>query len=188
MICIRKIWRSSTKNVHVNIFHIDDEMVAPIHNSEENYLRAQFFTMSISTVYLFLTFSSIWQGCLFRCWYYYLYRYRWALQHRTGDNMFASVPRYMSIRFIKPLQVYIKECQGIFPPEKYINNGVILFNMKAFRDKEIVDKFYSLIESIISIISILIKLIWMRFADKIYHLPLRMWDAMPNEHMMKLKS
>ena len=40
----------STDNVHVNIFHIDDEMVKPIHKGEENYLRGQFFTIDRKSV------------------------------------------------------------------------------------------------------------------------------------------
>lgn len=45
----------STDNVHVKIFHINDEMVKPIHKTKENYLRAQFFTMSI----FFIVYSSL---------------------------------------------------------------------------------------------------------------------------------
>ena len=172
----------STKNVHVNIFHIDDEMVAPIHNSEENYLRAQFFTMSI--------FYRLFIPNLFPQYDKAVYLDADTIictdiaelyNTEIGDNMFASVPD-MSIRFIKPLQVYIKECQGIFPPEKYINNGVILFNMKAFRDKKFVDKFYSLIEKY-HFDNIDPDQAYMNeiCEDKIYHLPLE-WDAMPNEN------
>ncbi len=178
----------STKNVHVNIFHIDDEMVAPIHNSEENYLRAQFFTISI--------FYRLFIPNLFPQYDKAVYLDADTIictdiaelyNTEIGDNMFASVPD-MSIRFIKPLQVYIKECQGIFPPEKYINNGVILFNMKAFRDKKFVDKFYSLIEKY-HFDNIDPDQAYMNeiCEDKIYHLPLE-WDAMPNEHMDEIKN
>ena len=34
-------------NVHVKFFHIDDDLVKPIQNRKENFLRADFFTMSI---------------------------------------------------------------------------------------------------------------------------------------------
>ena len=33
--------------VHVKFFHIDEKLVKPIQNRKENYLRADFFTMSI---------------------------------------------------------------------------------------------------------------------------------------------
>lgn len=89
-------------------------MVAPIHNSEENYLRAQFFTMSI--------FYRLFIPNLFPQYDKAVYLDADTIictdiaklyNTEIGDNMFASVPD-MSIRFIKPLQVYIKECQGIF--------------------------------------------------------------------------
>ena len=37
----------SSSNVHVKFFHIDDQLVQPIQNRKENFLRADFFTMSI---------------------------------------------------------------------------------------------------------------------------------------------
>lgn len=75
-----------------------------------------------------------------------------------------------------------------FSTRKYINNGVILFNMKAFRDKKFVDKFYSLIEKY-HFDNIDPDQAYMNeiCEDKIYHLPLE-WDAMPNEHMDEIKN
>ena len=149
----------STENVHVNIFHIDDEMVAPIHNSEENYLRAQFFTMSI--------FYRLFIPNLFPQYDKAVYLDADTIictdiaelyNTEIGDNMFASVPD-MSIRF----------------------------NMKEFRDKKFVDKFYSLIEKY-HFDNIDPDQAYMNeiCEDKIYHLPLE-WDAMPNEHMDEIK-
>lgn len=43
----KSLEKLTTKNVHINIFKINYEMVNPIHNSQENYLRVQFFTMLI---------------------------------------------------------------------------------------------------------------------------------------------
>lgn len=173
----------STDNVHVNIFHIDDEMVKPIHNGEENYLRGQFFTMSI--------FYRLFIPELFPQYDKAVYldadtiintdiaeMYNIDLQ----DNMFASCPD-LSIRFMPLLQEYIKKCQGIFPPEKYINNGVILFNMKEFRDKKFVDKFYYLMSKY-HFDNVDPDQAYMNeiCEDKIFHLE-KEWDAMPNENM-----
>lgn len=175
-----------TNNIHINIFHIDDKMVRPIHNNDANYLRGQFFTMSI--------FYRLFIPDLFPQYNKAIY-----LDADTiictdianlydidfGNNMFASCPD-LSIRFMPLLQKYIKKCQGIFPPEKYINDGVILFNMKAFRDKKFVDKFYYLIKKY-NFDDVDPDQAYMNeiCEDKIYHLP-KEWDAMPNDNMKEI--
>lgn len=177
----------STDNIHVNIFHIDDEMVKPIHNSEENYLRGQFFTMSI--------FYRLFIPDLFPQYDKAIYLDADTIINTDiaemydidiKDNMFASCPD-LSIRYMPLLQEYIKKCQGIFPPEKYINNGVIIFNMKAFRDKHFVDKFYYLLNKY-HFDNVDPDQAYMNeiCEDKIYHLP-KEWDAMPNENLPEFK-
>lgn len=177
----------STDNVHVNVFHISDDMVQPIHKGEENYLRGQFFTMSI--------FYRLFIPDLFPQYDKAVYLDADTIictdisemyDIEIGDNMFASCPD-LSIRYMPLLQKYIKECQGIFPPEKYINNGVILFNMKAFRDKKFVDKFYYLMEKY-HFDNLDPDQAYMNeiCEDKIYHLD-KEWDAMPNENMPEIK-
>lgn len=178
----------STENVHVNVFHINDDMVKPIHNSEENYLRGQFFTMSI--------FYRLFIPELFPQYDKAVYLDADTIVNTDiaemynidiGDNMFASCPD-LSIRYMPLLQEYIKNCQGIFPPEKYINNGVILFNTKAFRDKHFIDKFYYLIEKY-HFDNVDPDQAYMNeiCEDKIYHLP-KEWDAMPNESMPEIEN
>ena len=114
----------STDNIHVHVFHIDDDMVKPIHKTKENYLRAQFFTMSI--------FYRLFIPELFPQYDKAVYLDADTIictdiadlyNTEIGDNMFASCPD-LSIRYMPLLQKYIKECQGILPAEKYINNGV----------------------------------------------------------------
>lgn len=177
----------STNNIHVQIFHIDDDMVKPIHNIKENYLRAQFFTMSI--------FYRLFIPELFPQYDKAVYLDADTIictdiakmyEIDIADNMFASCPD-LSIRYMPLLQKYIKECQGIFPAEKYINNGVILFNMKAFRDKKFVDKFYYLMNKY-HFDNVDPDQAYMNeiCEDKIYHLP-KEWDAMPNESIPEIQ-
>lgn len=178
----------STNNIHVNVFHIDDDMVKPIHNSKENYLRAQFFTMSI--------FYRLFIPELFPQYDKAVYLDADTIicdnianlyETEIGENMFASCPD-LSIRYMPLLQKYIKECQGILPAEKYINNGVILFNMEAFRDKHFVDKFYYLMDKY-HFDNIDPDQAYMNeiCEDKIYHLP-KEWDAMPNESIPEIEN
>lgn len=177
----------SSSNIHVNVFHINDEMVKPIHNSEENYLRGQFFTMSI--------FYRLFIPELFPQYDKAVYLDADTIicsdiaelyNTEIGGNMFASCPD-LSIRYMPLLQKYIKECQGILPAEKYINNGVILFNMKAFRDQKFVDKFYYLMNKY-HFDNIDPDQAYMNeiCEDKIFHLP-KEWDAMPNESIPEIK-
>ncbi|WP_278898360.1 glycosyltransferase family 8 protein [Lactobacillus gallinarum] len=178
----------STDNIHVHVFHIDDDMVKPIHKTKENYLRAQFFTMSI--------FYRLFIPELFPQYDKAVYLDADTIicadiadlyDTEIGDNMFASCPD-LSIRYMPLLQKYIKECQGILPAEKYINNGVILFNMKAFRDKHFIDKFYYLMgkyhfDNVDPDQAYMNEIC----EDKIYHLP-KEWDAMPNESIPEFEN
>ena len=43
----KSLEKLTTKNVQINLFKINYEMVNPIHNRQGNYLRGQFFTMLI---------------------------------------------------------------------------------------------------------------------------------------------
>lgn len=178
----------STENVHVNIFHVKDEMVQRIHRGKENYLRGQFFTMSI--------FYRLFIPELFPQYNKSIYldadtiiNTDIAELYNTDldGNMFASCPD-LSIRCIPLLQEYITKCQGIFPPEKYINNGVIVFDMKQFRNKKFVDKFFYLMNKY-HFDNIDPDQAYMNeiCEDKIYYLS-KEWDSMPNESIPKFKN
>ncbi|QNQ81670.1 glycosyltransferase family 8 protein [Lactobacillus sp. PV012] len=177
----------ATDNVHINIFHIDDELLKPITNTKENYLRGQFFTMAI--------FYRLFIPELFPQYDKSIYLDADTIVNTDiaelydtdlGNNMFGSAPD-LSIRYMPLLQEYIKQCQGIFPPEKYINNGVILFNLKAFREKKFIDRFLYLLgkyqfdnldpdQAYMNEIC----------EDYIYHLDGK-WDTMPNESIPPIK-
>ena len=184
----RALENLATKNVHINIFHINDEMVQPIHKGKENYLRGQFFTMSIFYRLFIPELFPQYDKCVYldadtiiNADIADLY------QTNLKDNMFASCPD-LSIRYMPLLQEYIKKCQGILPPEKYINNGVIVFNMKAFRDKKFVEKFYYLMNKY-HFDNVDPDQAYMNeiCEDKIYHLD-KEWDAMPNESIPEIQN
>lgn len=178
----------STENVHINIFHIDDKMVQPIHNSEENYLRGQFFTMSIFYRLFIPELFPQYDKCVYLDADTIINTDIAELYDTDlADNMFASCPD-LSIRYMPLLQEYITKCQGINPPEKYINNGVIVFDMKKFRDKKFIDKFFYLMgkyhfDNIDPDQAYMNEIC----EDKIYHLP-KEWDAMPNESIPEFKN
>lgn len=180
--------KMSTANIHIKIFHLDNDKVRQIHNGEENYLRGQFFTMSI--------FYRLFIPELFKQYDKAVYLDADTiictdiaeLYHTDiGQNMFASCPD-LSIRFMPLLQKYIKQCQGILPAEKYINNGVIVFNMKAFRDKHFIDKFFYLMNKY-HFDNVDPDQAYMNeiCEDQIYHLE-KEWDAMPNESMPEISN
>ena len=178
----------ATDNVHINIFHIDDKLLEPITNIKENYLRGQFFTLSI--------FYRLFIPELFPEYDKAVYLDADTIVNTDiadlynldiGDNMFASAPD-LSIRFMPPLQKYISECQGILPTDKYINNGVILFDTKKFRDKKFVDRFIHLLTTY-QVFTIDPDQSYMNeiCEDQIYHLE-KEWDAMPNENMAEFEN
>ena len=112
-----------TDNIHVQIFHIDDDMVKPIHNTKENYLRAQFFTMSI--------FYRLFIPELFPQYDKAVYLDADTIictdiakmyEIDIADNMFASCPD-LSIRYMPLLQKYIKECQYSYGNAYSSRNG-----------------------------------------------------------------
>ena len=178
----------SNKNIHINIFHIEDEMLQRIHKGKENYLRGQFFTMSI--------FYRLFIPDLFLKYDKAIYLDADTIINADigelydidlKNNMFASCPD-LSIRYMPLLQEYIVKCQGILPAEKYIKNGVIVFDMKQFRDKKFIDKFFYLMDKY-HFDNIDPDQAYMNelCEDKIYHLP-KEWDAMPNENIPEFKN
>ena len=171
----------STENVHVNIFHIDDEMVAPIHNSEENYLRAQFFTMSI--------FYRLFIPNLFPQYDKAIYidsdtvvvdDIAKLYNTELGNNLFGACTD-SSIQYVDKMVKYIKDVLDL-DPKKYINSGMLVLNSKAFRDEGFIDHFMNLLEKYHFDCIAPDQDYLNEIGDgRILHLDPR-WDAMPNEN------
>lgn len=60
-----------------------------------------------------------------------------------GENILAAVPDQY-VRNTKEFRLYAKEALGV-DPDKYVNAGVLLINLKAFRNNKIEEQFIHLI-------------------------------------------
>jgi len=135
----------SSDNVHAKFTHIDDDLVRPIKNSKENYLRGDFFTMSI--------FYRLFIPDLFPQYDKAIYIDSDTIVNddiaklyntKLGNNLFASCVD-SSIQYDKKMMWYIKNVL-LLNPKKYINSGLLVLNCKAFRDEHFIDHFMNLLE------------------------------------------
>ncbi|WEV43713.1 glycosyltransferase family 8 protein [Lactobacillus sp. ESL0684] len=131
-------------NVHIEFCKINDELVAPIQNRKENYLRADFFTMSI--------FYRLFIPDLFPQYDKAIYidsdtiiNDDIAKLYNTelNNNLFAACTD-LSIQYVDKMVTYIKEVLAL-DPKKYINSGMLVLNCRAFREEGFIDHFMSLL-------------------------------------------
>lgn len=176
----------ATENVHVKFFHINDELVAPIKNRKENFLRADFFTPSI--------FYRLFIPELFPQYDKAIYidsdtvlndDIAKLYQTDLGNNLFGACTD-SSIQFVEKMLFYIKYVLDL-DPKKYINSGMLVMNCKSFRDKHFIDHFMDLLtkyhfDCIAPDQDYLNEL----GENSILHLDPR-WDAMPNENTPEIK-
>ncbi|ARD06207.1 glucosyltransferase [Lactobacillus amylolyticus] len=176
----------ATENVHVKFFHINDELVAPIKNRKENFLRADFFTPSI--------FYRLFIPELFPQYDKAIYidsdtvlndDIATLYQTDLGNNLFGACTD-SSIQFVEKMLFYIKYVLDL-DPKKYINSGMLVMNCKSFRDKHFIDHFMDLLtkyhfDCIAPDQDYLNEL----GENSILHLDPR-WDAMPNENTPEIK-
>ncbi|WP_286822625.1 glycosyltransferase family 8 protein [Lactobacillus sp. UBA5813] len=176
----------ATENVHVKFFHINDELVAPIKNRKENFLRADFFTLSI--------FYRLFIPELFPQYDKAIYidsdtvlndDIATLYQTDLGNNLFGACTD-SSIQFVEKMLFYIKDVLDL-DSKKYINSGMLVMNCKSFRDKHFIDHFMDLLtkyhfDCIAPDQDYLNEL----GENSILHLDPR-WDAMPNENTPEIK-
>lgn len=169
-----------SQNVHVKFSHIDDELVKPIQNCKENFLRAGFFTMSI--------FYRLFIPELFPQYDKAIYIDSATIVNDDIAKLYNTElgNNFSSIQYVAEMVKYIKDVLAL-DPKKYINPGMLVMNCKAFRDEHFIDHFMDLLE----------KYHFDRIAPdqdylneigegRILHLDPR-WDAMPNENTEPLK-
>lgn len=175
------------KNVHIKFSHIDDQLVAPIKNRKENYLRGDFFTMSIFyrlfipelfpeyNKAIYIDSDTIINDDIAKLY-----------QINLEDNLFAACTD-SSIQYVDKMIKYIKDVLAL-DPKKYINSGMLVMNSKAFRDEDFVDHFLDLLERYhFNCIAPDQDYLNEIGEGRILHLDAK-WDAMPNENTQPLKS
>ncbi|GFZ27610.1 glycosyltransferase family 8 protein [Lactobacillus corticis] len=174
-----------SKNVHVKFFEISDKLLAPIQNRKENYLRAEFFTMSI--------FYRLFIPDLFKEYDKAVYIDSDTIVNddiaklyatELGDKLFAACAD-SSIRYVPEMQAYISDSLGI-DRSQYINSGMLVLNCKAFRDEGFIDKFMELLTTYhFDCIAPDQDYLNEICEGRILHLDAT-WDAMPNDHTPEL--
>lgn len=175
-----------SQNVHVKFSHIDDELVKPIQNRKENFLRADFFTMSI--------FYRLFIPELFPQYDKAIYIDSDTIVNddiaklyntELGNNLFGACTD-SSIQYVAEMVKYIKDVLAL-DPKKYINSGMLVMNCKAFRDEHFIDHFMDLLEKYhFDCIAPDQDYLNEIGEGRILHLDPR-WDAMLNENTEPLK-
>lgn len=171
----------SSSNVHVKFFHIDNQLVQPIQNRKENFLRADFFTMSIFYRLLipelfpeydkviYIDSDTIVNDDLAKLY-----------NSELSDNLFAACTD-SSIQYVDKMIKYIKNVLAL-DPKKYINSGMLVMNARAFRAEHFIDHFMTLLEKYhFDCIAPDQDYLNEIGEGRILHLNPR-WDAMPNEN------
>lgn len=132
--------------VKIEFRQLDDQLFAQIQNKKGNYLRADFFTLSI--------FYRLFIPDLFPEYDKAVYidadtvvnaDIAGLYQTELGNNLVAAC-HDQSVHYIEPLQTYIRDRLGI-DPDKYVNSGVLVMNCQAMRDEGFVDKFLQLLST-----------------------------------------
>ncbi|MBU3852028.1 MAG: glycosyltransferase family 8 protein [Candidatus Paralactobacillus gallistercoris] len=131
-------------NVEIELSYLNANLDA-IQNRVENYLRVDFFTL---TIYyrlfiadqfpqydkaIYIDSDAVIPGNLADLYHMEL-----------GNNLIAAAPDH-SIEHVPSMIKYIQDALGIKDYHTYLNSGVLLINMKAFRDEKFVDHFLYLL-------------------------------------------
>lgn len=168
-------------NVHVEFYEVADELVAPIQNRQENFLRADFFTLSI--------FYRLFIPDLFPQYDKVIYLDSDTVVNadiaelyatELGNNLFAACTD-LSIQYVDEMLRYIREVLDL-EPSQYINSGMLVMNARAFREEGFTNRFFSLLEKYHFDCIAPDQDYLNEIGDgRILHLDPK-WDAMPNEN------
>lgn len=174
-------------NVAIKFLQLTDELLAPIQDRAENYLRADFFTPAIFYRLfipdLFPQYERVIyidSDTVFNADVAELYRFD------LGDSLFAAC-QDRSIKEVPEMRQYITEVLAL-NIQNYINSGMLVMNARAFREADFTKHFFALFnryhfDCIAPDQDYLNEL----GDGRIKYLDAA-WDAMPNEHTMPLSA
>ncbi len=176
----------ATKNIHIKFFRISKRMLAPIQNRQENFLRADFFTLSI--------FYRLFIPDLFPQYKKAIYLDSDTIVNDDLNKLYQiDLENYLfaactdsSIQSVKQMLQYIKKVLAL-KPQKYINSGLLVMNCAAFRRKHFSYHFFDLLDTYhFDCIAPDQDYLNEMGEGQIFYLPQR-WDAMPNENTAEIK-
>ncbi|MDD6719485.1 MAG: glycosyltransferase family 8 protein [Lactobacillus porci] len=170
----------SRSNVHIEFHEMSEDQLAPIQNRKENFLRAEFFTLSIFYRLFIPDLFPQYDKLVYIDADTVLNADIAGLYEQDLNGKLIGACRDGSIQYVKPLQVYIKDVLGL-PNDSYINSGMLVMDAKQLREKKFLDKFFYLLgkyhfNSIAPDQDYINEIC----SGQIQYLDPR-WDAMPNE-------
>ena len=176
----QKLTQMSTAHVEVETRYLDADL-SGIANREENYLRLDFFTLSIFyRLFLADAFPEYDKAIYIDCDAVVPGNLADLYHMDLGDNLIAAAPDH-SIWHVPGMIKYIEGALGI-PYKTYINSGVLLINMKAFREEHFTKHFLDVMQkhyfACIAPDQDYLNMIcrdWILYLDET-------WNAMPKDH------
>lgn len=130
-------------NVKIELSYLNQDLKV-IQNRVENYLRVDFFTLTIYYRLFLADCFSQYDKAIYIDSDAVIPGHLTDLYHQDlGHNLIAAAPDH-SIEHVDAMVKYIEQALGI-DYHQYINSGVLLINMKAFREEEFVDHFLYLL-------------------------------------------
>lgn len=169
-----------SENVEIQTAYLDADL-SGIPNREENYLRLDFFTLSIFyRLFLANQFTEYDKAIYIDCDGVVPGNLVDLYHMDLANNLIAAAPDH-SIWHVPGMIKYIEGALGI-NYKSYINSGVLLINMKAFREERFTDHFLNLMKKYhFACIAPDQDYLNMICRDRISYLD-ETWNAMPKDH------
>ena len=176
----QKLEGMATANVEVETHFLKADL-SRIANREENYLRLDFFTLSIFyRLFLADEFPEYDKAIYLDCDAVVPGNLADLYRIDLGNNLIGAAPDH-SIWHVPGMIKYIEGALGI-PYKTYINSGVLLINMKAFREEHFTEHFLNVMNKhYFACIAPDQDYLNMICRDRILYLD-ETWNAMPKDH------
>lgn len=133
----------TTPSVKIELSYLNQDLKV-IQNRVENYLRVDFFTLTIYYRLFLADCFTQYDKAIYIDSDAVIPGHLTDLYHQNlGNNLIAAAPDH-SIEHVPAMVKYIEQALGI-DYHQYINSGVLLINMKAFREEKFVNHFLYLL-------------------------------------------